>query len=89
MALTKSAPAGILLSVATFGAAHAYQGFRMVIMIGLYGVMFGILAYLARKRSPWNDRPCVAGFVEWSACEYDDTLAKGASCNRRVRRYET
>jgi membrane protease YdiL (CAAX protease family) len=45
MALTKSAPAGILLSAATFGAAHAYQGFRMVILIGLYGAMFGILAY--------------------------------------------
>jgi len=45
MALTKSAPAGILLSAVAFGAAHAYQGFRMVILIGLYGAMFGILAY--------------------------------------------
>ncbi len=45
MALTKSAPAGILLSAAAFGAAHAYQGLRMVILIGLYGAMFGILAY--------------------------------------------
>jgi membrane protease YdiL (CAAX protease family) len=45
MALTKSAPAGILLSGATFGAAHAYQGFRMVILISLYGAMFGILAH--------------------------------------------
>src|SRR5713101_9104736 len=45
MALTKSAPAGILLSSATFGAAHAYQGFRMMILIALYGAMFGILAY--------------------------------------------
>ena len=45
MALTKNAPAGILLSAATFGAAHAYQGFRMVILIGLYGSMFGTLAY--------------------------------------------
>ena len=45
MALTKSAPAGILLSAATFGAAHAYQGFRMTILIALYGVMYGILAY--------------------------------------------
>jgi membrane protease YdiL (CAAX protease family) len=44
MALTKSAPDGILLSAATFGAAHAYQGLRMVILIGLYGAMFGILA---------------------------------------------
>lgn len=44
IALTKSVPAGILLSAAAFGAAHAYQGFRMVILIGLYGAMFGILA---------------------------------------------
>jgi len=45
MALTKSASAGILLSAAIFGAAHAYQGFRMTILIALYGAMFGILAY--------------------------------------------
>jgi membrane protease YdiL (CAAX protease family) len=45
MALTKSAPAGIVLSATAFGAAHAYQGFRMVILIGVYGAMFGILAY--------------------------------------------
>ena len=45
MALTKNAPAGILLSAVAFGAAHAYQGPRMVILIGLYGAMFGILAY--------------------------------------------
>jgi hypothetical protein len=45
IALTKSAPAGILLSAAAFGAAHVYQGFRMVILIGVFGAMFGILAY--------------------------------------------
>jgi membrane protease YdiL (CAAX protease family) len=45
MALTKSAPAGILLSAAIFGADHAYQGFRMTILIALYGAMFGSLAY--------------------------------------------
>jgi membrane protease YdiL (CAAX protease family) len=45
IALTTNAPAGILLSAAVFGAAHAYQGFRMVILIGLYGAMFSILAY--------------------------------------------
>jgi uncharacterized protein len=42
---TKSAPAGILLSAVAFGAAHAYQGFRIVILIGLCGALFGILAY--------------------------------------------
>ena len=45
MALTKCAPAGMILSAAASGAAHAYQGFRMVILIGLYGAMFGILAH--------------------------------------------
>ncbi len=45
IALAKSAPAGILLSAAAFGAAHAYQGPRLAILIGLFGLMFGILAY--------------------------------------------
>jgi membrane protease YdiL (CAAX protease family) len=45
IALTKNATAGILLSAAAFGAAHTYQGFRMVILIALYGAMFGILAH--------------------------------------------
>jgi membrane protease YdiL (CAAX protease family) len=45
LAMTKSAPIAILLSAATFGAAHAYQGFRMVILIGLFGAMFGLLAH--------------------------------------------
>jgi len=61
MALTKSAPAGILLSAATFRAVHAYQGFRMVILIALYGAMFGILAHWRGSVRPgmiahaWND----------------------------------
>ncbi len=61
MALTKSAPAGILLSAAAFGVAHAYQGFRRVILIGLFGAMFGILAYWRRSVRPgmmahvWQD----------------------------------
>lgn len=61
MALTKNTPAGILLSAAAFGAAHAYQGLRMVILIGLFGAMFGILAYWRRSVRPgmivhaWHD----------------------------------
>jgi len=61
MALTKSATGGIILSAATFGAAHVYQGFRMAILIALYGAMFGILAYWRRSVRPgmiahaWQD----------------------------------
>ncbi len=45
MAMTKNAAAGILLSAAVFGAAHAYQGNKMVILIAFYGAMFGGLSY--------------------------------------------
>ncbi len=61
MALTRSTPAGILLSAAEFGAAHAYQGFRRAILIGLFGAMFGILAYWRKSVRPgmiahaWQD----------------------------------
>jgi uncharacterized protein len=61
MALTQSAPAGILLSAAAFGTAHMYQGFRLVILISLFGAMFGILAYWRRSVRPgmfvhaWHD----------------------------------
>jgi membrane protease YdiL (CAAX protease family) len=60
-ALTRSALTGILLSAAAFGAAHAYQGFRMIIVISLYGLMFGALAYWRRSVRPgmiahaWHD----------------------------------
>lgn len=45
IAFTRSAAVGVILSAAAFGAAHAYQGSKMMILIGLYGLMFGILAY--------------------------------------------
>jgi len=48
MALTKNAPAAILLSAVIFGAAHAYQGFKMTVLIAVYGLMFGSLAYWRR-----------------------------------------
>ena len=61
IALTRSAPAGIALSAALFGAAHAYQGARMILPLGFYGAMFGVLAYWRRNVRPgmiahaWHD----------------------------------
>jgi membrane protease YdiL (CAAX protease family) len=61
IALTKNVPAGILLSAAAFGAVHAYQGFRRVVLIGMYGAMFGVLAHWRRSVRPgiiahaWQD----------------------------------
>jgi uncharacterized protein len=59
--LARSSLAGILLAAAVFGAGHAYQGWRLAILDGLYGVMFGALAHWRRSVRPgmiahaWND----------------------------------
>jgi uncharacterized protein len=61
IALTKNGPYGIVISAIAFGAAHAYQGLRMVILISLFGAMFGILAYWCGSVRPgiiahaWQD----------------------------------
>jgi uncharacterized protein len=61
IAFTKSVPAGILLSAAAFGAGHSYQGSRQVILIAIYGVLFGVLAHWRRSVRPgmiahaWQD----------------------------------
>jgi membrane protease YdiL (CAAX protease family) len=44
MALTRSVPAGILLSGAMFGLVHSYQGLRWAVVIGLEGSMLGAMA---------------------------------------------
>jgi hypothetical protein len=46
-AFTGRASAGILLSAAAFGACHAYQGLRQMMLIACYGAMFGLLAHQA------------------------------------------
>jgi membrane protease YdiL (CAAX protease family) len=61
IALTRNVPVGILLSAAAFGAVHAYQGFRRVVLIGIFGAMFGLLAHWRRNVRPgiiahaWHD----------------------------------
>jgi membrane protease YdiL (CAAX protease family) len=61
IALTGNAPVGIFLSAVAFSGVHAYQGSRRMILIGLYGVFFGILAYWRRTVRPgmiahaWED----------------------------------
>ena len=51
-ALMHSAYAGILCSAAIFGLSHAYQGGRMMIAIGIYGAMFGLLVHLRKSLRP-------------------------------------
>jgi membrane protease YdiL (CAAX protease family) len=41
---TGSETAGLLLSAATSGAGHAYQGAKATVLLGVYGLLFGLLA---------------------------------------------
>ena len=51
-ALTRSVPAGIFLSAAAFGAAHAYQGLPRASVIALSALLFGLLAQWRRTVRP-------------------------------------
>jgi membrane protease YdiL (CAAX protease family) len=61
VAWTRSATLGVLLSAVLFGAGHVYQGARATIVIGVYGLMFGILAEARKNLRPgimthaWHD----------------------------------
>ncbi|HTV57538.1 MAG TPA: CPBP family intramembrane glutamic endopeptidase [Verrucomicrobiae bacterium] len=58
---TRSAPAGIALSAVAFGAGHAYQGLRMVVLIAVFGALFGVLVHWRKSTRPgmiahsWQD----------------------------------
>ncbi len=53
--------AGVLLSAAVFGAAHGYEGGPRMLLIGIYGLMFGLLAWWRKSLRPgmiahgWHD----------------------------------
>jgi len=51
-ALTRSLPAGIALSAVTFGAAHAYQGFRAAAVIAAGATLSGTAAHWWKSVRP-------------------------------------
>ena len=51
-ALSRSAAIGIVLSGIIFGLGHGYQGGRMMIVIAVFGMFFGILAYVRKSLRP-------------------------------------
>jgi CAAX protease family protein len=67
VAWTRSASIGVLLSAALFGAGHIYQGAKATVVIGVYGLMFGILAEARQNLRPgiithaWHD--AITGLV--------------------------
>ena len=60
-ALTRSMFLGAVLSAAIFGASHGYEGGARMLLIGIFGLMFGMLAWWRRSLRPgmiahaWHD----------------------------------
>jgi len=60
-AMTGSAMLGALLQAVVFGAAHGYQGMRLMILIAVYGFLFGLLMIWRKSLRPgiaahaWQD----------------------------------
>lgn len=60
-AMTRSMLAGTLLSAVIFGASHGYEGGSRMILIGIFGLLFGLLAWWRKSLRPgmiahaWHD----------------------------------
>jgi membrane protease YdiL (CAAX protease family) len=52
LAATRSTAAAIVLQAVVFGVAHAYQGGRRIILIAVYGALFGMLAAWRKSLRP-------------------------------------
>jgi len=59
--MTRSSTAGVILQGILFGISHGYQGLRAIIMIILFGFLYGILALWRKSLRPgmvlhaWSD----------------------------------
>lgn len=51
-ALTKNPLGGVVIQSIIFGAAHAYQGRKFMLVIGIYGYLLGLLAHWRRSLRP-------------------------------------
>ena len=51
-AMTSSVAAGIVIQGILFGAAHGYQGWKSMLVIAVYGCLFGLLANWVRNLRP-------------------------------------
>jgi membrane protease YdiL (CAAX protease family) len=59
--MTRNSAAAVILQAILFGISHGYQGLRAIIMIILFGFLFGILALWRKSLRPgmilhaWSD----------------------------------
>jgi uncharacterized protein len=51
-ALTRSLVGGIVLQAIIFGLSHGYQGWKLMLLISIYGICFGVYARWRRSLRP-------------------------------------
>jgi uncharacterized protein len=51
-ALTQATIGGIVIQGIVFGASHGYQGWKYMLIITVFGIMFGLLAHWRRSLRP-------------------------------------
>jgi uncharacterized protein len=51
-ALTRSVGGGIVLQALAFGGGHGYQGWKYMLVIAVFGILFGLLAQWRRSLRP-------------------------------------
>jgi membrane protease YdiL (CAAX protease family) len=51
-ALTHAVAGGIVIQAILFGAAHGYQGWKLMLVIAVFGTMFGLMACWRRSLRP-------------------------------------
>jgi len=49
---TRSATGGVLVQALAFGVGHGYQGWKYVVIIAVFGILFGLLAEWRRSLRP-------------------------------------
>lgn len=60
-AMTNSMLLGAILSALVFGASHGYEGVSRMVLIGIFGLLFGLLAWWRKSLRPgmmahaWHD----------------------------------
>jgi CAAX protease family protein len=50
--LTRSLVGGIVLQAVVFGLSHGYQGWKLMLLISIYGICFGVFARWRRSLRP-------------------------------------
>jgi membrane protease YdiL (CAAX protease family) len=59
--MARSTLAGVIASAIVFGAAHGYEGSQRMLLIGIFGLLFGLLAWWRKSLRPgmlahaWHD----------------------------------